>query len=728
MAMGLAFAISQSLVAYRSSERDAIRLQESELRTIAASVSSRLQSLVDGVVLTCGIPWSSGLLSTEQQYAEYRRLLRRHPEIVEMQGIAADSRESVFVSRIALDRLNAGDVVERLTPASSHGKVAFGETFFRDGLSPHVKVFCSEHADGHGMQTVAELNLEFTSEAVARAGERLAGDAFIVDHTGRLIAHSKPAVVFLNPRDMALAAVEGGSQWVGGAWDGKLVSSTNLESAPWRLAISQSSKAVLAPAMWVVVTTLAVALVLVAVGTAIAYGLASHLTDPIRKLGEGVAALARGELSRRAQVHSKDEIEDVAREFNRMADQLQEYTAGLERKVAEKTSDLQGALHVAHEAMRARSIFLAAASHDLRQPLYAISLLSEALAAESLPGTAATVLNKQRQAIGVLRALFDNLLDLSRFESGAIRPSPRDMPLRDLLQPLCTEYEVLAHSKKLEWRAEVADARVHTDPELFRRLAANLLSNAVRYTQDGSVFLRAEVRAEHIVVTVADTGIGIAGEDRDKVFEEFVQLANPARDRAQGVGLGLAIVKRISDLIDAEVSLESAPGQGTRISFHVPLASVVDGEPSWLGPRSHETDSLAGTRVWVVEDDPLVREGIAAQFAVWDIGHDFAEGREDVLRLHEADGGWPDAVILDDMLGTGEQGLEIASWLARSIPAERIVLVTGNVDPDRVLELERSGFVVLRKPVDSSDLAQCLLSAMQAAAPPRSAPAREPAE
>jgi DNA-binding response OmpR family regulator len=174
--------------------------------------------------------------------------------------------------------------------------------------------------------------------------------------------------------------------------------------------------------------------------------------------------------------------------------------------------------------------------------------------------------------------------------------------------------------------------------------------------------------------------------------------------------------------------LESTSGQGTRVSFHVPLASIIDGEPTWLGPRPDETDSLAGMRVWVVEDDPLVREGIAAQFAVWDIDHDFAEGREEILRLHEDDGGWPDAVILDDMLGTGERGLEIALWLARSIPAERIVLVTGNVDPDRVLELERSGFVVLRKPVDSSDLAQSLLSAMQDRAPPRSAPAREPAE
>jgi CheY-like chemotaxis protein/anti-sigma regulatory factor (Ser/Thr protein kinase) len=302
------------------------------------------------------------------------------------------------------------------------------------------------------------------------------------------------------------------------------------------------------------------------------------------------------------------------------------------------------------------------------------------------------------------------------------------MPLRDLLQPLCTEYEVLAHSKKLEWRAEIADARVHADPELFRRLAANLLSNAVRYTRDGRVVLRAEVRAGQVIVSIVDTGIGIAAEDRDKVFEEFVQLANPARDRAHGVGLGLAIVKRISDLIDAEVSLESTPGQGTRVSFHVPLASIVDGEPTWLGPRSDEADSLAGMRVWVVEDDPLVREGIAAQFAVWDIGYDFAQGREEILRLHEGDGGWPDAVILDDMLGTGERGLEIALWLARSIPAERIVLVTGNVDPERVLELERSGFVVLRKPVDSSDLAQSLLSAMQDRAPPRSAPAREPAE
>jgi signal transduction histidine kinase len=441
------------------------------------------------------------------------------------------------------------------------------------------------------------------------------------------------------------------------------------------------------------------------------YFLARHLAQPILELRHGAERIAQGDLATRIEARTGDEVEALASQFNNMAGQLQEHTAGLERKVAERTSELEA-------AMRARSLFLAAASHDLRQPLYAISLLSDALAAEPLPGRAAAVLGKQRQAIGVLGALFDNLLDLSRFESGAVRSSPRNVSLRDILQPLCTEYEVLANSKKLEWQAEVPDVRIHTDPELFRRLAANLLSNAVRFSERVSVNLLVETHAGHVVFTVVDTGVGIAAEDRDRVFEEFVQLANPARDRAQGVGLGLAIVKRISDLLDAKVSMESSVGHGTRISFQVPLASNPQAGTSQDHPRLQQSDSFAGLRVWAVEDDPLVHDGLAAQFAAWGIQHEFATDRDGIERLREKDGAWPDAVVLDDMLGMGEQGLEIASWLSECLPRDRIVLVTGNVDPDRTLRLEQSGFAVLLKPLASQDLAQWLMGALATAESP----------
>lgn len=386
-----------------------------------------------------------------------------------------------------------------------------------------------------------------------------------------------------------------------------------------------------------------------------------------------------------------------------------EKTALLERVEREREA-ASAALDMARNAMRARAIFLASASHDLRQPLYAIALLADALQLEPLGHHAAEILTRQRQAIGVLRTLFDNLLDLSRFEAGEIRPALRDTSLREALLPLCDEYDLLCRSKHLAWRATIDDVWVHTDPELVRRLAGNLLSNAVRYTDAGEVSLATRVEGERVVLTVADTGPGIAEADRERVFDEFVQLANPARDRDRGVGLGLSIVKLISELLQARVRLDSAAGRGTRVTFELPLAATGQvAEP--VAVRGTRPGEFLGLRLWVVEDDPLVREGLASHFRNWGLEHAFVVSREELLRLREAQGAWPDAVMLDDMLGPGERGLEIAHWLRESIPAERIVLVTGNVDPERTRELERSGFVVLLKPLAAQDIAQWIADA-----------------
>jgi signal transduction histidine kinase/CheY-like chemotaxis protein len=374
------------------------------------------------------------------------------------------------------------------------------------------------------------------------------------------------------------------------------------------------------------------------------------------------------------------------------------------------------ALQMAHSAMRTRSMFLAAASHDLRQPLYAITLLGDALAAEPLPEHAATVVTRQRHAISVLRGQFDNMLDLSRFEAGEVRASLRDVWLRDVLGPLASDYEIVCRSKGIGWHAELPDACVHTDPELVRRLAGNLLSNAVRYTLSGGVRLEVAVASGSVTVTVVDTGVGIPAAEVERVFEEYVQLANPARDRDKGVGIGLSIVRRIGELLDAQVRLESAEGAGTRVSFRLPIAA--DGArvstPAPL-PGAVSAPDLRGSRVWIVEDDPLVRDALASQLSAWGVAHGFALDRQGLEALRAADGGrWPDAVMLDDMLGRDESGLELARWLAARMQRERIVLVTGNVDPQRTVELEQSGFVTLLKPLAAQDLAEFLADAVAA--------------
>jgi two-component system, sensor histidine kinase len=279
------------------------------------------------------------------------------------------------------------------------------------------------------------------------------------------------------------------------------------------------------------------------------------------------------------------------------------------------------------------------------------------------------------------------------------------------------EQEVVCRAKGLEWHCEIADVWVKTDPELIRRIAANLLSNAVRYTLNGSVSLVAQSEGSVVRLVVADTGVGIAPENQGRIFDEFVQLDNPSRERERGVGLGLSIVKKISELLHANLTLRSIPGQGTEISVEIPLAeaSAVRERPE----QAMESTPAAfeGLRIWVVEDDPLVRDALASQFAAWGVDHAFAVTRDEVEALRESDGGWPDAVMLDDMLGHGERGLDIARMLAESMPKARIVLVTGNVEPSAAHRLGDSGFTVLRKPLSSAVLAQWLHGALQATQP-----------
>jgi CheY-like chemotaxis protein len=279
----------------------------------------------------------------------------------------------------------------------------------------------------------------------------------------------------------------------------------------------------------------------------------------------------------------------------------------------------------------------------------------------------------------------------------------------------------------LKWHSDIADVWVHTDPELVRRITANLLSNAVRYTNRGTVSLVARADGAKVRLVVSDTGIGIAPEEQGRVFEEFVQLDNPSRERDRGVGLGLSIVKKVSELLQANLTLKSAIGEGTEVSVEIPLAAAAAPRVQVDAATTAGPTEFAGLRLWVVEDDPIVRDALASQFAAWGVDYAFAVDRAEVEALLQSDGGWPDAAMLDDMLGHGERGLEIARWIGSNLPRERIVLVTGNVEPAGARALEESGFAVLRKPLSSAILAQWLDRAARSAREATGSPAGAPA-
>ncbi|MEO7741565.1 MAG: ATP-binding protein [Usitatibacter sp.] len=701
-----AYALLEIAFSTRQNVRRAQEFHVSEARALAGRVSFFFEEIQRNFVAVASFPWSRGLPVTDRM-GEYQRIMRLLPAVREV--VLADDKgaELFFVSRTDPDRIASGRVVDTvLFEGAGAANARFSAVRHeRAGSAPFVLLAFRDRGQP-GVFALATVNLQFVSDELARMPRRGKESAYLLDAEGRLVAHSdvsRPLKAKAQDRSLLdrIGNEAEGSQWLrneGGALT--LSVWRKLENPPWTVIVESPWQEALDPVLAALYRALAFIAIAIACAVLISRWLADRMARPVVTLKEGAEAFGAGDLDHRIELHTGDELEELAKEFNLMAAQLQDYTVGLERKVDEKTARLQ-------EAMRARALFLAAASHDLRQPLYAISILADTMALEMPPGTTQTMLGKQRQAIGVLRELFDNLLDLSRFESGEIRPRLRDVRLREVFAPAAVEHEVLCEAKGLKWINQVEDAWVRTDPELVRRLASNLLSNAVRYTPTGKVSLIARVTGAEVSVTIADTGVGISPSDQKRVFEEFVQLENPSRDRDRGVGLGLAIVARIDRLLGARLALESEAGRGTRVTFHIPVAVEV-AMPTVDEAIEPTAPDLSGLRVWVVEDNAMVRDALAAQLGAWGVDAAFAATRAQVEALRESDGGWADAVVLDDMLEGGENGLEVARWLAEHIPAHRIVMATGNVDPQRVQLLEESGLRVLRKPMAASVLARLL--------------------
>jgi CheY-like chemotaxis protein/anti-sigma regulatory factor (Ser/Thr protein kinase) len=242
---------------------------------------------------------------------------------------------------------------------------------------------------------------------------------------------------------------------------------------------------------------------------------------------------------------------------------------------------------------------------------------------------------------------------------------------------------------------------VESDFDLLSRLVRNLVSNAIRYTTEGGVTIETTHDGEHVLLSVQDTGIGIAPEDQERVFQEFVQLANPQRARDKGTGLGLAIVRHIAALLSHPIHVESAPGRGTRITVRLPAASDAGAAAPAAAPD--RATALEGRRVWIVEDDPLVRDALLGYFQQRGSAVRTALTRSDLLELERQDG-LPDFVILDDMLGGAESGLVLALWLASRMPRNCILITTGNPEEARWVALSASGITALRKPVSTAAL------------------------
>ncbi len=379
--------------------------------------------------------------------------------------------------------------------------------------------------------------------------------------------------------------------------------------------------------------------------------------------------------------------------------------AELAESLAKKSAEAEAARERAEAASRAKSQFFAAASHDLRQPLHALGLF-----AASLRDSVRTPENAQRvdqvlASVDALDELFDELLDISQLDAGQVVPAPTHVPAQRLFDRLARVYGPIAAHENLGLAFRPTRAVLHADPVLIERILGNLIVNALRYTARGGVLVGCRRRGAGWSLEVWDTGVGIAAADRDRVFEEFVQLGNSERDRRKGLGLGLATVKRIAALMGTPVALASRPGRGSVFRVLVPAGNEAAVAEDPARARDEPADALAGSVVVVIDDEKAVRDGMREVLGHWQCRVVDAGSAAEALAALDAAGLQPSVAVVDYRLRDGETGFTaVAALRARFGPRLPALLVSGDVGADLFQLAREAGLLLLTKPVRTARL------------------------
>jgi len=381
----------------------------------------------------------------------------------------------------------------------------------------------------------------------------------------------------------------------------------------------------------------------------------------------------------------------------------------LARRLQAREAEAQAARARAEAASVSKSSFLAAASHDLRQPLHALSLLLATLQERTHDAIASEMLEKIAISAASLDNLFKGLLDLSRFDAGAVRVAPQAMSLGPLLARLENDFGPLAARKGLALRCASSEAWIESDAEMLERILRNLLDNAVKYTERGNVEVAVEEGAETVAVRVRDSGVGIDPAHRARIFEEYYQIRNPARNRAQGIGLGLAIVKRMCDVLGHAIEVSSERGRGSVFRVALPRAEAPAAPQAASAPAAAKVEQLRGLVVVVIEDDAEVQDAMRLLLEGWGCRPVLAAGGAEALaRLREA-GLNPDAVIADYRLAGSETGFEAIAALCAAHGDLPAAIVTGEVNPAALRAPDALSVVVMQKPVRALEIRDWLL-------------------
>lgn len=696
-------------MSYAEQKRSLIRLQQEQAHSAAAQIAQYMKGFETQLGWLVQTPWV--LTTDDDRHVDAIRLLTLVPAVHELVVLNPQGVENLRLSRLGSDVLKSGaDWSQKAEyQAARRGPTYFGALYFQRNSEPYIRIALAGQRRDTGV-VVADINLKLIWEVVSkiRIGER--GRAYVVDATGRLVAHPDISLVLRNTDLSGLshigAARRNGKQDAEG--DGLardlhgeevLAAHAGIPRLDWLVVVERPTSEAFAGIYSSLRATVAVLLAGIFVVLLSSVLLARAMTQPIRKLQAGAAEIGSGRLSHRISIKTGDELEELGDQFNDMAARLEASYATLEDKVAERTEQLA-------TANAAKSRFLAAASHDLRQPLHALNLfVGQLRERKNASHDDQNLVNRIDAALSSMNQQFDALLDISKLDAGAITPQLTTFAVSTLFERLEATYASAAEAKGLLLRLVRTDLVIRSDLVLLERILSNFVSNAVRYTNEGGIVIGCRRKGRLVRIDVADTGIGIPEEHQGHIFSEFYRVSGATKLGGTGFGLGLSIVQRLAMLLDHPIEVATRPGHGSRFSVVVPkdmLSDVIEAQPV---ADALPAGFASGRSALVVDDDPAALDATMMLLEEW--GYrviDAGSMAEALAAVSKADAP-PDVIVTDFHLGDGETGLDLVATLRACHSAATPAIVI-SADRSNLVDaaVRGAGLQMLHKPVFPASL------------------------
>jgi signal transduction histidine kinase/CheY-like chemotaxis protein len=719
---------------YREALAQTQALQASQATAAAREIEQYLDKVTGALSDTTKLPCCSPAFPAIHLRDDLSRLLVLFDAINDIRIAGADDRELLILSRTAGARLESEGWPSPPAQAQAAKLVSarFGTPYFRNGSEPYVNVELSRVLHGHATMTVT-LNLRVVADVLKRLDKAVGGQAYLVDRQDWLIMHPDQ-VEMLKRRQLsdsptvgavrsALAASSTVASTVASTVEAKdfegkdvVATATFVPKTGWLLILEQSRATVLEPVFATLRRTAVLVFVATLLTAAVSAWSGRRMARPIVELRAASARIAKGDFKTPARIETGDELELLGQDLNQMANRLGSFYQELEEQVAERTEQFLKARDFAERASQAKTRFLAAASHDLRQPMHTIGLLISVLANRLTDAEQLAIAGKLGTTVDTMERLFSSLLDISKLDAGAVQASWETFPVQDLLDRIAQRFEVDAAERGLQLRVHRCGAIVRSDPGLLERCIGNLVANALNYTHTGRVVVGCRRRGQSLAIQVHDTGPGIPTDHLKLIFEEFVRLPAGAASQARGLGLGLAIVHRTAALLGHTLHVKSRSGRGSM--FEISLGQLPATTPTVSRMKQEDADDgeLRGMFVLVVDDDEGNRAALQALCTRWGCHVATAASAEAALEELGRHLRSPDILLSDMQLGGMLDGLDLVERLrVEADEATPCLLITADTAASVLDRARANGVDVLHKPATADRLYAAACAALKRA-------------